>query len=362
MTDSEFESITFDLGAFRYAAAAYVKFLIRARWKIEPGFLSEDDLGRWKLSDIRDDTRSASQLLLRAGALLAELNTKYISRCGSGGVAEYDLSTPEGRLMDNIAFLADIEGGGPYHNGEVISAALRQPEDNAAAWDLRVNWSTLDEIRNDLDRLPHPYSASNQRQDDNTAVNIFRRTTTGWNIRFQGGRLFAVKGGGGPTYLHRLLSSPDAKIDVRELSQEWNRFQAAHFKRADQEEGLSSDDLNNEPIVDTETFAKCKSEFKSIRVERAKAEKNNDVASLTRLGEEERALLIQLTEWYTPKGRIRKLDPRNKKTRDKVSAAINRLITKLDTEDASLGQHLQRYVTTGWECSYAPPSKVDWSL
>ena len=30
----------FDLGDFRYAIAGYVKFLVRARWKCEPGFLS----------------------------------------------------------------------------------------------------------------------------------------------------------------------------------------------------------------------------------------------------------------------------------------------------------------------------------
>ena len=82
-----------DLGEFRYSAAKYVKLLIRARWKIDPGFLSTAELERWQLSDVKDDTQTESQLLDQAANALAEINTDFIRRCGSGGVKESDEST-----------------------------------------------------------------------------------------------------------------------------------------------------------------------------------------------------------------------------------------------------------------------------
>jgi len=362
MTDGKFKNITFDLGAFRYAAAAYVKFLIRARWKSEPGFLSEEALGRWKLSNIRDDPHSASQLLLRAGAHLAELNTNYISRCGSGGVAEYDLSTPEGRLMDNIAFLAECHGGGPFHNHELISAALQLPEGNVFAWHSLVDWAKLPEIRNDLDKLPEPDSIPKARKDDGVSANIFRHAAKNWNVRFQGGTLFAVEGGAGAAYLHRLLSRPDEKIDVHELSLVWDRFQATNARRAEQEEGLSINSTINDPIVDKEALAKCKKEFDFIQAERIKAKEDNDSSALDRLMEDERALTQQMSEWYTLTGKLKSLDDRNKRTYDRVYGAIKRIIEKVRVNDPTLGQHLEQCVHISWKCVYSPQSKVTWSL
>lgn len=40
----------FDSGEFRYAVARYIRLLIRARWKCEPGFLPGADLAQWELS------------------------------------------------------------------------------------------------------------------------------------------------------------------------------------------------------------------------------------------------------------------------------------------------------------------------
>ena len=84
----------FDFGEFRYSVARYVKYLIRARWKWDAEFLSDAQLTRWDLNNIRRDEHQAWQLLEMAAATLAILNTKFLPRCGSGGVIVNDDDTP----------------------------------------------------------------------------------------------------------------------------------------------------------------------------------------------------------------------------------------------------------------------------
>jgi len=146
----------FDPGEFRHAAARYVKLLIRARWQAEPGFLAEADLAAWELRDIAADRWPAWQLLDQAATALAQINTQFIHRCGSGGVREADESTPSGRLAAAVAFLAEANGGGPDHNGTLIEASRRSRAGDESDWVSRVAWDTLAAIRADLDLLPHP--------------------------------------------------------------------------------------------------------------------------------------------------------------------------------------------------------------
>jgi hypothetical protein len=146
----------FDLGEFRYAVARYVKFLIRARWKCQPEFLSEEELAAWSLADIGHDNWPAWQLLDQAALALAHLNRHFLPRCGSGGVRETDDATPVGRLIRAVAFLAYIDGGGPEHNGALVDAARRLREGQTVDWAALVAWDDLQAIRADLDGLPHP--------------------------------------------------------------------------------------------------------------------------------------------------------------------------------------------------------------
>jgi hypothetical protein len=151
----------FDPGEFRHAAARYVKYLIRARWKVEPGFLPPANLVAWGLQDIAADRNPAPELLDQAAVTLGEINTHYIHRCGSGGVREADESTPEGRLVYAIASLADIgNAGGPSHNGALVEASRHLQAGGKIDWASLVAWDTLAAIRADLDRLPHPQQVS----------------------------------------------------------------------------------------------------------------------------------------------------------------------------------------------------------
>jgi hypothetical protein len=149
----------FDLTQFRHAVARYVKLLVRARWQSEPGFLSESDLQRWKLSDIAAESNPAWQLMREAALMLAELNTNYLPRCGSGGVMTTDTACAVGRLIPTIAFLVNGSlAAGPHHNQPLLMAAGALRKGQEIDWVELVDWEMLASVRDDLDLLPESVS------------------------------------------------------------------------------------------------------------------------------------------------------------------------------------------------------------
>lgn len=160
----------FDLTQFRHAVARYVKLLILSRWKVDPGFLSGSDLQRWHLSNIESDSQSAWQLMHEAALVLANLNTSYLPRCGSGGVRVTDPECAVGRLIFDVAFLADCGiGGGPHHNGALLGAAESLKRNLKLDWESLVNWNKLPSIRNDLDLLPNSVSPTSKVTSESRA-------------------------------------------------------------------------------------------------------------------------------------------------------------------------------------------------
>lgn len=160
----------FDLTQFRHAVARYVKLLIMSRWKVEPEFLTESDLRRWSLSNIESDAQSAWQLMREAALALANLNTSYLPRCGSGGVRITDRECAVGRLIPAVAFLADLSiVGGTHLNGSLLQAAESLRQKQAIDWNALVDWETLASIRDDLDLLPNAVSPTSKVASESRA-------------------------------------------------------------------------------------------------------------------------------------------------------------------------------------------------
>ncbi|MFO0881521.1 MAG: hypothetical protein U0840_29835 [Gemmataceae bacterium] len=155
---------TFDLGEFRYSVARYLKLLIRARWRCDPGFLSQKDLADWGLTDLPHDRLPAARLLYLASEALAHLNRHFLPRCDSGGVQQIDESTPVGRLIDAVAFLVHPAGGAPGHNATLVESARWLHEGGTLDWAALADWSLLPAIRADLDQLPHPQRSSQEQR------------------------------------------------------------------------------------------------------------------------------------------------------------------------------------------------------
>jgi hypothetical protein len=160
---AEYYHPTFDVDLFRRVLARLVRLLIRARWKSEPGFLSQQELAGWELAGIAGDRVPAGRLLMQAAETLAHLNRDCLPRCDPGGVQATSPATPLGRLVDAVSFLVNPEGGGPDHNGLLLTAARRLNEGATLNWDELLDWQLLPAIRADLDLLPQPQADFRER-------------------------------------------------------------------------------------------------------------------------------------------------------------------------------------------------------
>jgi hypothetical protein len=135
------------------SVARFAKLLVRARWKVDPGFLPPGDLERWGLGNIAADPCPAWRLLARAADDLVALHDEYLGRCPSGGVPIMDRDTPEGHLVANTAVLADPFNSGPCDDRGLRVAASELRGGGTVDWRL-VDWDLLGLIRDGLDRLP----------------------------------------------------------------------------------------------------------------------------------------------------------------------------------------------------------------
>jgi hypothetical protein len=154
----------FDEAKFRRAAAAYVKYLIRARWRCDPDFLTPEELQRWKLDDISQDQVTPARLLALAAKQLAHLHREYLPCCGSGGVPA-TTDTASGRLVMALAFLLEPEGGGPDHNAALLEASKALRTGATVDWPAIAKWDDLPRIRDDLDQLPETPTQDSPAKD-----------------------------------------------------------------------------------------------------------------------------------------------------------------------------------------------------
>src|SRR4051812_30305873 len=75
-----------ELGRLRWRAAEFIRYMIRARAKVDPGFLSAADYERWEVDGLSSNDWDVERLLRLALQLMNEINEKYLERCGSGGL------------------------------------------------------------------------------------------------------------------------------------------------------------------------------------------------------------------------------------------------------------------------------------
>lgn len=190
----------FDHAAFRNTVARYIKLLIRARWILDPRFISNESLKRWKLSNIDQEPKQSWQLLRQAADTLAVLNTEYIPRCGSGGipVMEDGDDQPVIRLIEKIAFFVSVDGGGPYHNQALVEASVKLQQTRTFNWEVLAEWHQLDAIRDDLDRISDA-SPLQRRSQHPTSATVFPVSAdvgwTGVTIEFVSNDSFRISAG-----------------------------------------------------------------------------------------------------------------------------------------------------------------------
>lgn len=382
MSEQEFRP-EFDLGAFRFAVARYVKLLIRARWKDDPGFLTDQAQKDWGLLRINDDrlldNRMPSwRLLEEAAGALGILNTEFIPRCGSGGIMVMSGDTPEIRLMDEIAFLAAWDGGGPYHNGDLLTAAKSIREGAAIDWNALVNWSKLPAIRADLDMLPHPRRGDDA---DHAGHYVFRWRGEGerWDIVFDG-KPILVHDSVGLFYLGELLNKPGKFVTASELRQayaSWLADPASLMRRqaenaalarlkvradvGDSGDVLGSTGQDLGETLDKDALANYRSRIAKLPAEIESLRAQGKAAQADELERELEELRRAVQASRDLNGRPKKMSEVHKKDRDAVCKAIRRSLEELRSAGPVFHQHLQLSLKLGWRCCYLPEPGTAWN-
>jgi hypothetical protein len=141
-----------DQGRFRFAAAAVVRLLIRARDRAEPGFLTQKAYEEWSLKDRTRETLSVTELLEAALAKINDTNGRYVYFCASGGTSCYPDWLDEGDVGTLKQLLGEFIDAVYFLPLAIQRSRNGQPID----WQSLVRWETLPELRKALDRLPDP--------------------------------------------------------------------------------------------------------------------------------------------------------------------------------------------------------------
>lgn len=137
---------TIDLGRLRWQSAKFIRYMIRARAKVDPGFMSAADYERWELAGLSREDWGIDRLLGMALQLILAINDKYLERDGSGGM-QIDAKDPLQKFKELIGFFADYQTALPE---AIRDAIVGRP----IGWPRLARWENLPAIRSELDKLP----------------------------------------------------------------------------------------------------------------------------------------------------------------------------------------------------------------
>ncbi len=379
--DDEVFEPTFDPAKFRTHVAAFVKSLIRARWKHEPGFLTPAQLERWELKSIERDEQSAWRNMEHAAQRLAVLARNFIPFGPSGGLPLMRGATPVEILIEEVGFLVPGCGGDPNHNQELLDATTQLRSDHRIDWSALVEWNRLDAIRDQLDKLP---MAKNNKAKGDGATSRFFWDGGNWQTQYEGGRPNTFPDLHGFFYIWVLLCDPLRRTTATRILAEKVRFEAAqHIRRRSTKAQAGGDQCcsseANEPVdifdfQNAENWESprslCEMNSKQdiantlavLRQEKTNAEREGASARVIELASYVLELEQELNNstWQGHERTEAELEAKNE--RDKVRKAVSRALDRIKEKDAGLGNFLDGAIVIGPLCYCRFESVCNWSL
>lgn len=146
-------------------------------------------------------------------------------------------------------------------------------------------------------------------------------------------------------YLRRLLAAPGQPVHVFDL-----------LGVGMVEPGI--------PALDEEAKAVYRRRLAEVDADIAEAERDNDLARAT-LAERDRGYLVQeLSRAVGLGGRTRRIGGTVERARTSVTRTLRYALGRVADELPDLGEHLNRSISTGVECSYSPDPlhPIHWQL
>ena len=171
------------------------------------------------------------------------------------------------------------------------------------------------------------------------AQRVFRKEGDFWSVTFEG-KTVRIKDGKGAQYLSYLLSQPGRDFPAVEL------LQAVSGATVVAVRGSAGE------AIDEQARAQYKARALEIQDELGAARALNDSGRVAALQEELELLADQMTAATGLGGRRRLVGDTSEKARKSVSAAVGRTIRQIAAAHKSLGEYLQKQVSSGAALSY----------
>lgn len=189
----------------------------------------------------------------------------------------------------------------------------------------------LKRVTDILEEYPRPPELTQQR--------VFRKEGDFWSVRFDG-KTIRLKDGKGPVYLSYLLRQPGRD------------FPAVDLLKAASGAAVVAARSSAGTAIDEQARAQYKTRAHEIQDELAEARKLNDSGRVATLQEELEKIAEQMTAATGLGGRRRLVGDTAEKARKSVSAAVSRTVRQAGAANSSLGEHLQKHVSSGAALSY----------
>ena len=177
------------------------------------------------------------------------------------------------------------------------------------------------------------------RPPELTPQRVFRKEGDFWSVSFDG-KTIRLKDGKGPVYLSYLLRQPG------------HDFPAAELLKAVSGAAEVTVRSSAGSAIDEQARAQYKARALEIQDELIEARKLNDSGRVAALQEELEGIAAEMTAATGLGGRRRVVGDTSEKARKSVSAAVSRTVRQVAAANSSLGEHLQKHISSGTALSY----------
>lgn len=202
------------------------------------------------------------------------------------------------------------------------------------------------------------------------AANVFRLEGDMWTVRYENQESHFTDLTGF-RYLHHLLAQPHQSISALALYTvgQGTAGEAGHdIYRELSEEELAGENLSViggghlDYVRDHGQQRELLRHADDLRDDIARAREFNDPARVEILSQELDFILNELTKSTGLAGNPRPMTDRDASVRSTVSQAVSRALKHIKKEIPALEEHLKASISMGYQCIYAPQSRVDWDL
>jgi len=177
------------------------------------------------------------------------------------------------------------------------------------------------------------------------ASNAFNKAGSHWDVTFDRRKTFHLPHTLGTEYLNYLLHHPGQPISAYDLE---IKVQPEKAK------ARPKDSVQNN--LDAETIRDYLRQLEKMRAQREKATDDGDQATVDQLDGDMEAIENELKK----NGQAPDAGERSRGNVSKAVAVIQRKLRKGDVNEKAFGQHLEQFVSMGYECIYNQPQGNCW--